>query len=344
MRISRSATFFAIIAIFGPWASPALAATFCVGSESALQDALDTASINGENNTIKVRSGTYNAPSFGFNYSQNAGNFNLDLEGGWNAGCAAQTRKASLTVLDGQSIHEVLRFAASATGSSGNITLRYFDVYHGLDQNGYSPALDVLVYDGNVRVEGCRFRNNVSGSFPDVVSIEGHAGTIYFRGNVVADNSAPQNSALMSIFAAAAPGAVYINNNTIADNVFATTGPVYGTLFTYTVSLSNNILWSNGGPEIWGGANALMYNNDVDQIGATPAPGSVANISADPQFAGALDRHILSSSPARDAGTNTPAGGTLPVDLDGNPRTVSGQIDMGAYELQDDIFADGFDG
>ena len=38
------------------------------------------------------------------------------------------------------------------------------------------------------------------------------------------------------------------------------------------------------------------------------------------------------SSPTIDSGLADPANGTL--DLDGNPRTVSGRTDIGAYEMQ----------
>ncbi|MEO5560528.1 MAG: hypothetical protein ABIO49_11540 [Dokdonella sp.] len=44
------------------------AATFCVATATALQTALDTASTNSENNTIKVQAGTYLAPLGGFGY------------------------------------------------------------------------------------------------------------------------------------------------------------------------------------------------------------------------------------------------------------------------------------
>ena len=61
--------------------------------------------------------------------------------------------------------------------------------------------------------------------------------------------------------------------------------------------------------------------------------GDATDQSAAPQFvnAGAGDFHETSSSPTIDAGVTSAANGTL--DLDGNPRTVGGKTDIGAYEL-----------
>ena len=57
------------------------------------------------------------------------------------------------------------------------------------------------------------------------------------------------------------------------------------------------------------------------------------NITNAPLFAGLLtDFHLLTNSPCINAGTNLPwmAGA---VDLDGNPRIIGSQVDMGCYEV-----------
>jgi hypothetical protein len=310
------------------------AAVFCVGSASALQNALDTAATNAHDNTIKVRSGTYHAPDGGFTYWRQSGNFHLDVEGGWNAGCMEQTQDASLTVLDGASQHAIINFAVFDTHSGTGVTLRYFDLYHGVDQRGFSP-IEIDSVAGNTRVENNRIRYNRSrDDFAEVVQVGKYgAGNVYFLDNVVAENDGQAQSSLMK-FAVEGSGQLYFNNNTVTDNIFATLAPLDGALWFMHASLANNILWGNAGaPEIATQYAPLLIDNDIDVSTVTPAAGSIGNISADPRFASPTDRHLRAGSPACDAGDDTPPGTTRSIDLAGNPRRVR-TVDMGAYERQ----------
>jgi hypothetical protein len=81
----------------------------------------------------------------------------------------------------------------------------------------------------------------------------------------------------------------------------------------------------------------LVFNNGSDDF--TPGPGT---IEADPRFVGGGDFHPLASSPVRDAG-NTALAADIEVDLDGSARIVGAGIDIGAWELGEHIFTDGFD-
>jgi hypothetical protein len=343
MRVSTFTTLLLLLAITCGFASAAKAATFCVSNVAELHTALVAASNNSENNTIKVVAGTYNSPSGGFLYFRTSGNFDFDLEGGWNAGCTIQTPKASLTTLDGQSTHVVLALFGNTAGLTGNLTLRYFDVYHGANENGYDAALQMYAYGGDVRIESCRFRNNVADT-SSLMSIASHSGTITFAGNVVANNSAPGEEVVVTLNVNNDVGAVYVNNNTIADNVFASTVTAIGAVKVNRATLSNNILINDGKREIYAADGPLLLNNDIDFISATPGAGSADNIDVDPQFVSTTDHHIALTSPVRDAGDNTPPGGLPVYDLDGRQRKVFGRIDMGAYEAQgDNIFSDGFE-
>jgi hypothetical protein len=60
----------------------------------------------------------------------------------------------------------------------------------------------------------------------------------------------------------------------------------------------------------------------------------IGNISVPPQFAHDANGNLglQLNSPCINAGNNTYVSGT--TDLDGNPRTVSGTVDIGAYEYQ----------
>jgi hypothetical protein len=91
-------------------------------------------------------------------------------------------------------------------------------------------------------------------------------------------------------------------------------------------SLTNCIVYFNAGN--WGTATLMFY------CCTTPRPVGVGNITNAPLFvdyAGGNLR-LQSNSPCINAGRNTYAPGA--TELDGNPRIVSGTVDIGAYEFQ----------
>jgi hypothetical protein len=87
-----------------------------------------------------------------------------------------------------------------------------------------------------------------------------------------------------------------------------------------------------------GTATIAMLYSDWDPFSAQVGSGNgsllvgAGNISGDPLFAGSLDFHLGTGSPAIDAGDPTSYQDTL--DLDGNPRVVNGRRDIGAFEAQ----------
>jgi len=95
-------------------------------------------------------------------------------------------------------------------------------------------------------------------------------------------------------------------------------------------AVNNCIVYFNAAPE---GANC--YSGNLTNCCTVPLPArGVGNITNAPLFldyAGG-DLRLHSNSPCINAGNNTYAPG--PTDLDGNPRLVSGTVDIGAYEFQ----------
>jgi hypothetical protein len=340
-------TFFAL-----PTALPA--ATLCVGDAAGLQGALHTAATNGDSsNTIKVRSGTYAAPTGGFFYSRSSGSASLDIEGGWNAGCTVQMPDASLTLLDGQSLTNVLDLADFVSIGT-QVTVRYLDLRNGVAP-GVPRALAIAV-EGEFHVDHCRFKSNhadAPGSGNSLIYLNTVAGPIHFDNNVVSNNTAMGSDHVIAFDLGSGAGDVtfYINNNTIADNVFDTSTASSGAVLLRPDAhslLANNILWGNGGREFAQNITVtpMMLNNDVDVLNVTPAAGSSGNLGRDPHFAGVSDHHLVSGTPLYNAGYAAPPGGFSTLDLDGNARVAFGAVDIGAYELQsipDEIFKDGFD-
>lgn len=88
---------------------------------------------------------------------------------------------------------------------------------------------------------------------------------------------------------------------------------------------------------------AALYYNNIEELAGTPTI-QIGTLSvANPEFVDALayDFHLQRTSPMRNMGDAT---FPLPtIDLDGNRRIVESAPDLGAYEIQDFLFADGFD-
>jgi hypothetical protein len=144
---------------------------------------------------------------------------------------------------------------------------------------------------------------------------------------------------------------IYITNNTITGN----TNTGINNMITAIGSagavghVSNTVSHGNFGSGaydfyLYGFEKVDFFNNAYTSITGAQAPGGSGNlIGLDPQFVGAGDFHLLSTSPLLRVGTLTPAGGLPATDLEGNPRSVDGQVDIGAYQNADFIFANGFD-
>jgi hypothetical protein len=121
-------------------------------------------------------------------------------------------------------------------------------------------------------------------------------------------------------------GVAHLTNLTIADN--AGTGLSF--LADSTITLYNTIASGNGTDILVVGNGAQEGNN---------------LIGVDPHFIDAPhgNYRLQSDSLARDAGDDSPPGGLPAQDLDGYARVFGGHVDIGAYEIGDEIFANGFE-
>lgn len=351
------------IALCGPFAllsQCALAATVtkCIHNVTELHNALVAASSSTNTNdyVLQLREGLYLVPSGGLTFDQST-NHSLDMEGGFypssgSTGCEHQRLKAATTKLDGRGNQQIFTVKTEAGVTSGNVTVRYLTF-----QNAGSVVSALAFLMGQnasaVRVDNTFVADNTT-SYP-TVEFESHAGKVYFIDNAVVDNIGGgnlQSDVAVDFDMGASAGVVaYINNNTIAGNVQSPLSdymPV-GILLNGSAGfdLANNIIRNDGSSDVWAFGSpppAVTFDRDDIHTYLNIAPQTGAKtIDKDPLFVDSAhgNYRLLPPSPAVERGDNSPPAGTRAVDLDGNPRVV-GTVDLGAYELPDLIFADGF--
>src|SRR5260221_376341 len=96
---------------------------------------------------------------------------------------------------------------------------------------------------------------------------------------------------------------------------------IYSNYFVGDAPPAPDNQWFNAGPGIF------------DHCCTLPDPGGVGNILQDPQFLDLTNGnfHLASTSPCIGAGVVQPWMANA-LDLDGNPRTTNGVVDIGAYQ------------
>ena len=337
------------------------AANFCVSTPAEFQTAYASAKANGESNVIRLRSGTYVTPADGLGSASQydydyASPGALTIEGGWSAleaiPCGVQSSDPAATIIDGMQVNSGLRISISGAGldvTVRNLTFRggrsltsvLNDRGAGLQVGGSSG------YVGDILIERCIFQDNAALLLGGALYITTD-GTANVRNNLFTGNTAPRAAAVYVLDNT--PGnLVVVVNNTITGNVATTPNTAAAAMNNEGPApraIINNILWHNttAGQSDVIGAEGIYYRNLIETIYGAPQPGSGKNIDVDPEFVSASDLRLLSSSPAMDAGQNSPYGGVSVVDLAGQPRISGPAIDLGAYEADSDrLFRDGFD-
>lgn len=119
-----------------------------------------------------------------------------------------------------------------------------------------------------------------------------------------------------------------LTNVTFSGNSASGSG---GGMYNYASSsstLTNCILWGNSGIQIYNTNDSSATVTYSDIQGGYPGNG---NIDADPLFVGPSNLRLQAGSPCINTGSNDVV--TVNTDLDGNPRIVGVNVDMGAYEF-----------
>jgi hypothetical protein len=317
------------------------AAVHCVGTPAALAAALETSETNGQDDDLRVVSGTYGLTIPLVHSSHEA--FSLLLSGRWNAGCTVQGGAAS--VLDGGGTLRILYVFSDATADLAITDLTFSG---GHNTAGIAGAgLSIETSSRNVRVErNLFFGNSDSGSAGGArIAVSTADSVLTVRNNIALGNSAPEGA---GIVVNAGIGVAHVVGNTIVANTTSIAGALCGGLCIsggsdYT--LSNNILWSNpaGDLHIGGTGTTLLHSNDIGAVSGSPPDGEFDGISVDPGFApGLLNLNLAPDSPLVNRGRDDAIGGIGALDAAGAPRRQGAHVDIGAYE-SDVLFRDGFE-
>lgn len=331
------------------------AAEFCATSATGLQAALDSAANNGEDDTIRIATGTYVPPSAnGFTfYSSEA--HNLAIRGGhhYRQGnpCGLAFNSADLTVIDGGGSTALLH--ASFSPLAGNLSITSMTFRNGVNGiTGFPVSLGMMIgYAGNIDLQRIVVRDNQS-TGPSIHAYS--EGSVTVRNSVFIDNvvtKAYMSAAIFDSDGTSGTAKLTFVGNTAAGNTAQLAGN-YARIKLWvksgTLDVYNNVFCGNADHDLQidvaSGVTATVASNDICSRGVWGgAIAEVANLDVDPGFAGGGSYHLRGNSPLRDSGDNNPPGGTDSVDAGGMRRVVFGTVDMGAYELQDSIFANGFE-
>jgi hypothetical protein len=318
--------------------------SYCVSTPSEFQAALDDVADDGTNNgadaIIGVVAGMY-AVSSTLTYTNLAMTGTLDIEGGYDAGCATRTGDALLTVLDGGGTKRVMFIEnANADTSVSGLTFQNGSKTGapagGLYINGAARDVAATTIVNNV------FRNNQSDSYAGALAAttNGDGKVILVRGNVFYGNNAA--SAVGAVLLIANGGQAQVYGNTVARNTIdnSNTGGL-DCRGDGNCELANNILWDNDNSDLnlTSSTASLDFNDIGTRTGGTVPTEDVGNLAVDPRFVDADngDFHLAGDSPLL-AASPLPLG---VLDVEGHSYPVAGAQDLGAFA--ETIFSGVFD-
>ena len=329
-----------VLAALAGYGRESSATTVCVSTTSALRSAMNAwQTASDQTYTIKLVQGDYLYPNIDY-WSQPyyGGNASLQLLGGYTAGCASRSVRATNTVLDGQQATHDSSFQLNAAASIlvEGITFRSFArnvvFYSGSSDASTSVVVRQVIgtdlfgaasaqqtYGGftvggksTIRVESSLFYNNHGGDTASSLEVSG------FDDNVIAT----------------------VTNVTSADNdsrgLQVRCFDCTGLMQVYNTILYNNVSGDLDTRATEPGSLVAISYSDFSAAKSVGTYASISNINVDPKFENPQngDFTLLGNSPAINAGAPEYLvyGGYGSRDLDAGARVVGSRIDMGAYE------------
>lgn len=353
-------TLFAVLLVLA--ASSAPAAEFCVTNSQQLDDALWSARNNGQNDVIRIATGSY-VGGFAYGGSED---FDLTLSGGWSEffgnPCGQQIDSPYATILDGNLTERVMLIQAAL---DSDITVSDLTFINGDANPASAGGLEIRSLEnfvGDVLVERTAFINN-KGHFYSALS-SGRGRKVTVRNSVFALNENTTGDGTLFLGNNDALG-IYFNNNTVVNNSSLATDPsVHSGLRAYPFGTSglfvaNNLFWDNDGRDFSVGGSAsesYLYNNNIaDYFGSMDVVAN--NFSMPPVFEPGIFNYVPAiNSGEINHGRNSPIFVPVPppfnvqwgagiTDFYGNPRVIDRWVDVGAFEAEAEvpIFDNGFE-
>jgi hypothetical protein len=217
----------------------------------------------------------------------------------------------------------------------------------GSDVGVYAQVTTLLNSYISINFNSCIVRNNQSsGSFSNIFlqgfknSTTNQVVSSYFTNclfhNNVSNGSASQGASCILTYQNATAGGAYttayigMTNCTFSGNT-GPSGHAVSILYGSNTTIVNSILYNNGNTTplyIFPSSGSIMpsgFNNIIQG-------GTLGGTNINPLFVSASDFHLISTSPAINAGNNAYLG-SVTTDLDGNARIVNSTVDLGAYEF-----------
>ncbi len=233
------------------------AAVFDATNAAELASALDAADTNGEDDTINIAAGTYDATGVGgFVYDGSAEDFSLTLVG---AG-------SDMAIIDGgQSVRPL------GIDSIGSVSVTGITFHNGdADQSG--GGLRVTTTTGNILIDSCGFRDNSTPIYGGGAYLESDQGDVEIRNSGFSGGSGQDGGGVLG---RSADGGVTLLGNVFVSNECTNTG---GGGYAYApgegaILVANNLAVANvalGANSIGGGIYAeaafgdiTAYNNTI---------------------------------------------------------------------------------
>ena len=237
----------------------ALGATLCASNSTELQNHLNTAAGNSQNDLIQVVQGTY---SGSFYMNSNQGD-NISILGGYTSGCSTRVVDPTNTILDATGTGSRVLCITNHNSTGGDITVDGFTIQNGAvdatDYDGDGAGLYLIsratsgTASGNIAVTNNIIKNNYAvyrggGVFAksEIILSGATAGTVTVTGNIVQGNTASGESYASGggIYAVSYSNPGSSNNISIALNVVTNNDSGYGGgvySYSYAGETSGNI-------------------------------------------------------------------------------------------------------